>query len=166
MSKKVRKIANRSLRLSRIEPKTQVISKGGDYFSGKPELQASYDRFTKAQIGLEPYKKISMPEAQIRNLIHQHDIPTVARPAGVPENFLVRISKTGAGMEYVHPTTTHISVRVMPGKPHSPFPYQQKPYVVQMESGSAIDQFGNRISHSLPEAHIPLEEFIFTGIKS
>ena len=43
-------------------------------------------------------------------------------------------------MEYVHPTNNHLRVRVMPGKPHSPFPHQQKPYVVQMKEGKALDK--------------------------
>ena len=52
-------------------------------------------------------------------------------------------------------------IRVMPGKPHSPFPHQQKPYVIQMESGKAIDRIGNRISPDAPEAHIPLEDYFY-----
>ena len=140
----------------------QVVGKGRDFFAGKPELQASYDLFKSAQEGLKAYIKTPMAETEIRNLIHQYDIPTFARPSGIPENFLVRISKTGAGMEYVHPSNTHISVRVMPGKPHSPNPSQQKPYVVQLHSsGKAFDKFGNLVQPEVPEAHIPIEEFVF-----
>ncbi|MDE3046686.1 MAG: hypothetical protein KGJ02_08635 [Verrucomicrobiota bacterium] len=64
-------------------------------------------------------------------------------------------------MEYVHPTNTHLSVRVMPGKPHSPHPHQQKPYVIQMKSGQAVDKHGNLVPKESPEAHIPLDEFIY-----
>ncbi len=64
-------------------------------------------------------------------------------------------------MIYVHPENIHISIRVMPGKPHRALSYQQKPYVIQMESGRAIDKCGKRISPKDPEAHILLEEFIY-----
>jgi hypothetical protein len=64
-------------------------------------------------------------------------------------------------MEYVHPNNKHLSVRVMPGKPHSPHPHQQTPYVIQMKDGKAIDKCGNFVSHESPEAHIPIQEFIY-----
>ena len=66
------------------------------------------------------------------------------------------------GMKYVHPDHTHESIRVTPGKPHSPNPYQQKPYVVHMRDGKALHKFGSPlVDVSAPEAHIPLEEFIY-----
>jgi len=77
-----------------------------------------------AQAFLKSYKKKFIPEEKARGYIHETGIPTFPKPKGIPENFLVRISDKGAGMEYVHPTNTHISVRVMPGKPHSPYPHQ------------------------------------------
>ncbi len=40
-------------------------------------------------------------------------------------------------------------------------PSQQKPYVVQMKDGKAFDKKGNLIEGHLPEAHIPLEEFVY-----
>ena len=49
----------------------------------------------------------------------------------------------------------------MPGKPHSPLPHQQKPYVIQMKEGMAIDKFGKKVSPDSVEAHIPLEEFMY-----
>lgn len=88
-------------------------------------------------------------------------IPTFPRPKGIPEDYIVRISGKGAGMEYVHPTNSHLSVRVMPRKPHSPFPHQQKPYVIQMKDGAAFDKHGNLIPHEFPEAHIPINEFVY-----
>ena len=88
-------------------------------------------------------------------------IPTFPRPKGIPENFLVMVSDKGAGMEYVHPTNTHIRIRVMPGKSHSPNPSQQKPYVIQQKSGLAFDKYGNLILPEKSAAHIPLEEFIY-----
>ena len=139
----------------------QVVGKGRDYFAGQPELQASYDLFKSAQGGLKPYIKTPMPEPEIRSLIQQYGISTFDRPAGIPANYLVKITDRGAGMEYVNPTNSHLSIRVMPGKPHSPHIHQQKPYIIQMNSGKAIDKYGNLISKESPEAHLPLEEFIF-----
>lgn len=41
----------------------------------------------------------------------------------------------------------------MPGKPHSPNPCQQKPYVIQKIDGAALDKTGKRISPDAPGAH-------------
>jgi len=102
-----------------------------------------------------------MSELKIRELIHQTGIPTFSRPKGIPEDFLVMLSGKGAGMEYVHPTNAQIRIRVMPGKPHSPNPRQQKPYVIQQKNGQAFDKHGRLIEQEKPEVHIPLEEFIY-----
>ena len=46
------------------------------------------------------------------------------------------------------------------GKPHSPWPAQQKPYVVVTKDGSFYDKFGGiHASDKSPAVHIPLEEF-------
>lgn len=126
-----------------------------------PALQQSYKLFESAECFLEPHRKNFMPESQIRDLIHQTGIRTFPRPAGIPENFRVRLSDGGAGMLYVHPEHTHISIRVMPGKPHSPNPNQQTPYVIYMKNGKALDKHGNIVNKKAPEAHIPLDEFTY-----
>ena len=100
-------------------------------------------------------------KSRARELIHQTGIQTFQRPAGIPENFIIKITGKGAGMEYVHPTNSHIRVRVMPGKPHSPNPSQQKPYVIYKQHGKILDKFGNDVMASSPEAHIPLDEFVY-----
>ncbi len=64
-------------------------------------------------------------------------------------------------MKYVHPVHEETYIRVMPGKPHSPNPCQQKPYVVQMKDGKVLDKLGNQVLRDAPEAHIPLEEFVY-----
>ena len=129
--------------------------------ANNPALCESAERFANAKKMLQPHKKSFMPEARARELIHEAGIPTFSRPKGIPENFQVRISEKGAGIEYVHPTNEHISVRVMPGSPHSPFPHQQQPYVVQMQSGKAVDKCGNMVDKRAPEAHISIDEFIY-----
>lgn len=121
----------------------------------------SIAHFKKAQVQLKPYAKKTMPEYKARALIHETGLPTFPRPKGIPENYVVKLTKTGAGIEYVDPTNRYRSVRVMPGKPHSPNTCQQKPYVVHMKDGKAIDKYGNMVPHNTPEAHVPLNEFIF-----
>ena len=56
-----------------------------------------------------------------------------------------------------------ILVRVMPGNPHSPNAYQQKPYVVQRKGKKALTVDGELIPWELSEAHIPLEQYNFKG---
>jgi hypothetical protein len=94
-------------------------------------------------------------------LIHQTGVRTFARPQGIPENFRVKISGKGAGIKYMHPKHEHSYIRVMPGKPHSPLPHQQRPYVIHVENGEAFDKFGNKVNKNSPEAHIPYEEFVY-----
>jgi hypothetical protein len=133
-----------------------TIAKRYDHLS--LSMQESIAFHKNARDTLKSYVKKPMPEIKVRELIHETGMPTFPRPKGIPEDFLVMVADKSAGMEYVHPTNTHIRVRVMPGKPHSPNPSQQKPYVVQQKSGQAFDKQGNLIQPEKPEAHerIPL----------
>lgn len=133
----------------------------GRYDNLSISMQESVELHKRARDALKPYVKKPLSEAKVRQLIHETGLPTFARPNGIPENFLVMVADRGAGMEYVHPTNTQIRVRVMPGKPHSPNPSQQKPYVVQQKNGKAFDNHGNLIPLEETEAHIPLDEFIY-----
>lgn len=125
-----------------------------------PSMKESCKLYENAQKILKPYKEF-MSELQVRELIHQTGVRTFPRPPGIPENFRVKILKKGAGMIYVHPNHTHTSVRVMPGKPHSSYPHQQKPYINHIKDGQALDRFGNIVKTDSPEAHIPYEEFVY-----
>ncbi|MES2344395.1 MAG: tetratricopeptide repeat protein [Chlamydiota bacterium] len=118
------------------------------------------EHFKNAEAFLKPYSKMFLLESQVRELIHQTGIRTFSRPVGIPEHFQVKISQKGGGMVYVHPET-NISIRVMPGKPHSPNPLQQKPYVIQRIGEKAVDKFGNIVDKKALEAHIPINEFIY-----
>ena len=94
----------------------------------------------------------------------QAGIKTLPRPKGIPENYRIKISKKGSGIIYVHPKHNHTYVRVMPGKPHSPYPYQQKPYVIQKINGKTFDKLDDLASSEKAiEAHIPIEDFIYRG---
>ncbi|QVL57030.1 MAG: hypothetical protein KFB93_06520 [Simkaniaceae bacterium] len=121
--------------------------------------EKSIELFKNAGIKLEPYQGKYLPEAKARELIHSTNITTFPRPKGIPENFRVRISNKGAGIVYVHPEHSHTSIRVMPGKPHSPLPHQQKPYIIFRKNGNVFDKYGKIVDAAAPEAHIPLKEF-------
>jgi hypothetical protein len=111
---------------------------------------------------LKSLKHQNLSEQQIRQILHQTGYQTFPRPAGIPENFVVKFTDKGCGMKYVDPKNKNYEIRVMPGKPHSPFPLQQKPYVKQeIGKGLALDKNGNIVLLESPEAHIPLDEFIF-----
>lgn len=124
-------------------------------------MQASFALHKKARDFLKPYLKKPMVEDRVRELIQETGIPTFPRPKGIPEDYLVMISDKGAGMKYVDPINSGSYIRIMPGKPHSPYPHQQKPYVVQMKDGKAYDKQGHLIFHEAPEAHISVNEFIY-----
>ena len=136
-----------------------AVDNGFQRVANNPAMLQSFELFKKAESFLDPYSKTFLPEIQVRELIQQTGIRTFPRPNGIPGDFRVRISNNGAGVVYVHPRHTHTSIRVMPGKPHSPFPYQQRPYVICIKDGKYYDKFGNIVGKKTPEAHIPLEEF-------
>ena len=123
-----------------------------------------FDSMVKSKVSenfLRPYRGKHLPEIKVRHLIHKSGIQTFPKPQGIPKNYMIKISNDGAGIHYVHPKNNHISVRVMPGKPHSPYTHQRNPYVIQMKDGKAFDKFGNLVNHKSPEAHIPINEFIY-----
>ena len=153
--------AHEMTRLKQIGQLEKVLAKSSEYIFKNSAKQESLAMHENAKTFLKPYIKKPMPEETIRGYIREAGITTFPRPKGVPENFLVKISDRGAGMEYVHPTNTQISVRVMPGKPHSPLPHQQKPYVIHKKEGKAFDKYGNFVEQKALEAHIPIEEFIY-----
>jgi hypothetical protein len=73
----------------------------------------------------------------------------------------VKLSNDGAGIKYVHPTNEGTYVRIMPGKPHSPYPYQRMPYINQRINGESLDKFGNIVNNKSPEAHVLINEFVY-----
>jgi hypothetical protein len=86
----------------------------------------------------------------------------VGRPEGIPGDWIKVPSNKGGRTKYVNPENQHDLVRVMPGNPSSPNPSQQRPYVVDQVRGSIVDAQGTPVrSNKAPEAHIPIEEFIF-----
>jgi len=133
------------------------------HFEGQPHLQASYDLHKKAQAFLDPHVGKFMPEIEVRKLIHEAGLPTFPKPKGIPDNFRVRITGKGGGMEYVHPDHTHTIIRVMPGKLHSEFSAHHKPYVIQKINSNTVNILGEIVSSDSLEAHILIEDFIYRG---
>ena len=124
-------------------------------------LWDSFQKYQKAEAFLEQFRGQYLPESQVRELIHQTGIPTFPRPQGIPENYRVKLSKDGAGMKFVHPNEEVTYIRIMPGKPHSPNILQREPYVVQVVHGKSLDNFGNIVTGNAPEAHVPINKFIY-----
>ena len=141
----------------------KTVENSSTYIFSNWRLRKSYEKFANAQNFLKDYSKQYLPEEKIRELIKSTGIKTFPKPKGIPESFRVKISKSGAGMIYVHPENPNTYVRVMPGKPHSPNPCQQKPYVAWQKHGKSLDRFGNIVDSSALEAHIPIEKFIYHG---
>ena len=50
-------------------------------------------------------------------------------------------------------------IRVMPGRPHSPHPRLQKPYVVFKKGGVLVNKLSKVVPPNSVEAFIPYEEF-------
>lgn len=140
---------------------TEATRPLSDFLINNPHLIESWQFFKKAEAALKPYSKTFMPEAEARALIEAQGIRTFPRPEGIPDNFLVRITDKGGGMEYVDPTNHKISVRVMPGKPHSPNPCQQNPYAIQRHNDIGFNKFHNDARLDSTDSHIPLEEFTY-----
>ena len=138
-----------------------LAQSSGKSFINEQTISHSIVKHKRAQEFLKPYSKGYLTEHQARQLIHQAGLETFPRPKGIPENYRVKITDKSGGMKYVHPEIEQTFIRVMPGKPHSPFLHQQKPYVVQMKNGKTLDKFGKEVPASSPEAHIPMDEFIF-----
>lgn len=69
-------------------------------------------------------------------------------------------SKKSGGTKYVDPKNPHNNIREMPGNPNSPYPEQQKPYVIYKKNGVAYDVNGNPLQNARdPAAHIPRDKF-------
>ena len=86
----------------------------------------------------------------------------VARPEGIPEEWLAKPTKKPGGIEYVDPINPGNSVRVMPGRSDSPYPNSQAPYVRWQRNGQPLDMQGNVLpTGNTSDAHIPVQNFRF-----
>lgn len=141
--------------------KKTVTSNIEDLITHQRSVAQSFETFKNAETILESYKGKYLSEIEVRGLIHQTGIKTFPRPNGIPENYRIKLSDKPGGMKYVHPENEGTYVRVMPGKPHSPFPNQREPYVNHRVNGKSVDKYGNIVDNKSPDAHIPLDEFIY-----
>jgi hypothetical protein len=53
----------------------------------------------------------------------------------------------------------------MPGSSYNPYSIQQKPYVMHMRNGAALDIEGNPVSPKNPAAHIPVESYVYRSLQ-
>ena len=104
-----------------------------------------------------------MSEAKIRGILYKHDIHPPARLKGVPSYYEVEFSKKGGGIKFVDPTNRSACVRVMPRKPHSKNPCQQRPYIKQQINGNTFDKHGKiaKEGHPPETSHMSPEEFVY-----
>lgn len=110
---------------------------------------------------LKPYQGQYLSETTARKIIHQAGFKTFPRPKGIPDNYLVKLSDRGGGMKYINPNNSSEYIRVMPGKPYSTNPCQQKPYINwRGKDGLSKDKFGNKVKNESIDSHIPYDEFI------
>jgi len=114
---------------------------------------------------LKPWQGKYMDEVTIRKILVEGEMTPPLHPPSIPNKWRPTLSDKPGGISYVHPETTQEYVRTMPGNPNSPNPCQQRPYAVQMHHGKAVDANGNLVPPNSPEAHIPLEEFVYREIK-
>ena len=108
-----------------------------------PIQKAALRKFKEVNNGLRPYTRTIMSETKARALIKQMGGVELPRPLGIPDNFLVSISKEGGGLIYSHPTIPQLNIRVMPAKPFSSNLSQQRPYCVIQRGDKFYDKFGN-----------------------
>ncbi len=106
-------------------------------------------------------RKQNLSESAIRKTLHELGYETFRWPKNVPENFKVNFSQKNFGMEYVDPKSPHNSVRVMPGDPHSQYPWQNDTYVVHKRNSKFLDVNGKEVERKSKESHIPFDKFDF-----
>ncbi len=101
-------------------------------------------------------------EMEIRDNLQKMGYLISKRPEGIPENSLTRYSDKGCGITYLDPANPKYNYdRLMPGKPHSPNPKQQQPYIIQMRNGQCLNIEGKIVPRDSTQAHISPEEYVF-----
>lgn len=109
------------------------------------------------------FLKKPYPEHEIRETVRKLGYILPERPKGIPSNFVTEYSNKGCGITYRDPAKPAYNyIRLMPGNPQSPNLAQQKPYIVHVKNGNHLDSIGNKISGKDPQAHIPVEKFVYT----
>lgn len=152
------KKANTIYTLEKLSTKEASVVKEAAVKWEEKHLEA-IKKFKNGEKILKNYKGY-YSENEARKILHQAGFETFSRPKGIPDDFRITFSNKGGGMKYVHPERTDEYIRVMPGRPYSPNPWQQKPYVKhQIKGGKVLDKYGNIVAEEAQESHIPLDEF-------
>ncbi len=101
-------------------------------------------------------------EKEIRSHLLKKGYPIPDRPSGIPEHFITRFSDKGCGISYHDPANPNYNyIRLMPGKPHSPNPHQQIPYIVHVKDGKTLNATGRPIPSKEPQAHISPDQYVY-----
>lgn len=138
--------------------KEQVLKQILEYELKNAEL---LKKFKNDQAFVRTLKNKQLPEITIRKTLHELGYSTFPRPKNLPSNYIATFSEGGCGMKYIDPINPHNYVRVMPGNPLSPNPCQHNPYITHMRNGKNLDISGMFVESYDPEAHIPIEKFIY-----
>lgn len=126
--------------------------------------------------GVEKYKqdkkyiqqvcgKKTYPEHEIRNTLKRMGYEIPKKPDCIPSHFETRYADK-IGICYHDPANpNHEYIRLMPGSSYNPYSIQQKPYVMHMRNGAALDIEGNPVSPKNPAAHIPVESYVYRSLQ-
>ena len=155
--------------LARLEPKnpalTQVATPGytpsrDDVMRMRQELLAARARVAGSSL--------PSPVGAGETLSGGVDLPgggRLERPLGIPKEWRMKMSDKQGGVIYFNPNNTGDQVRVMPGNPRSPYPHQQRPYVIDQNWGAYVNRDGRRIEganpRKHPDTHIPYDIYLF-----
>ncbi|PCI92331.1 hypothetical protein COB11_07625, partial [Candidatus Aerophobetes bacterium] len=128
--------------------------------TNKPKAD-SLERHKKFSDHFVKIRRKGLSEEALKGEIEKYGIRTFPKPKGIPGDYIAEFSDKGAGIKYVNPKDSGTYVRVMPGKPHSPWPHQRKPYICEKKYGKSLDKYGNSVKRKSREAHIPINDYIY-----
>lgn len=121
------------------------------------------EKFNKDQAYIQKtFGRTQYKEIEIRDNLQKMGYSISKRPEGIPENCVTRYSDKGCGIVYHDPAKPNYNCdRLMPGKPHSPNPKQQQPYILQMRNGHYLDSKGKMATKDAAEVQLSTEEYVF-----
>lgn len=153
----------RNLKRANAQLTFSVLLKDEKQLANIQTRYASVEKFKKDQEYIrQSFGRRSFSEEEIRHTLENMGYYIAPRPPGIPENFITKYSEKGCGISYLDPINpTQHNIRIMPGKPHSPNPAQQTPYIIHSKHGKAFNISGQLVKKNEPEAHIPPHYYIY-----
>lgn len=154
-----------------IQVEQQIINHTREWWARSASTIEKVKATNTKHLGDELYKAFRnqhLSESQVRKILHHAGFKTFPRPTGIPQDWIVKISKNGEGMRYRLEILTKkgekavkAEVRVMPGNPNARWSSQRTPYVKHCVDGIFLDNNGAIVLENQAEAHIPLLEYNF-----